>query len=445
MEKITEILSPTRKISYTSKHLKLLLNIDKVKYNIPLDCLFNIALRQNKKRAFLFVSKVLGKHLPIDPKVLKIIGGILARLLIENSEDFSSHDIEILVNALMELQYKSEKNVNSSYKYVNKALIIIEKPIKLQQNTLFIGFAETATGIAQSVFNNFTNASYIHTTRVELSSLKPNFIFKEEHSHAVNHSIYTLDDYFFKSFEKIILVDDELTTGNTCINLMKNLPGETFGILTILDWRNTEQLKVFNSLKNIRVTVTSLVKGTIDNIETLDNFDDDITNIDINNNNILHRDITFKVKTLIEGYHSFTGRFGISSNLNTSIKKQVKLVAKLIKKNRIDGNCLCLGTEEFIYIPCMISAELGDNVYFHSTTKSPIYAKNEEEYCIKSKVKFSSPFDNNVQNYLYNLPTDFYKQVILYTEKPLEDDKKTMFKDIFNTFNIKEILFVCWN
>ena len=36
-----------------------------------LDALFDIAERRNPKRAFLFVSKVLGRHIPVEPAIMR--------------------------------------------------------------------------------------------------------------------------------------------------------------------------------------------------------------------------------------------------------------------------------------------------------------------------------------------------------------------------------------
>ena len=40
---------------------------------------FNVALRQNKKRRFLFVSRVLGKHISVDPKKCLELGELLVK------------------------------------------------------------------------------------------------------------------------------------------------------------------------------------------------------------------------------------------------------------------------------------------------------------------------------------------------------------------------------
>lgn len=426
------------------KSLKILLNIDNIEHNIPLSSLFDIAARENLKREFLFVSKVLGKHIPINPNTLKIIGGVLAREWLEKNEGLEFDDTNLLIQALIDLQAENNINATMPNSNLRNALNILSAPIELKEKTLFIGFAETATGIAQAVFNNFTNASYIHTTRENILTLEPNFVFKEEHSHAVNHSLYSLDKDFFTGFERIVLIDDELTTGNTALNLLKNLPGKAFGIITILDWRSKEQLNKFENVDDIDIKICSLVKGTII-IEKKGPSSISDNPIEIETGTSLsHSEINLIGNNLIEGYLPFTGRFGINSKQNTEINKEIKKVGKILIEKRTAGNCLCLGTEEFIYIPCMISAELGEKVYFHSTTKSPIYSRNVENYCIKNKVKFPCPFDNKTMNYLYNIPKGFYNQVFLFSEKPLTENSKLVFKNIFSTFDIKDIVFVSW-
>ena len=66
--------------------LEISLNIKENKCSIPVSKLFTMSARENKKRDFLFVSKVIGKHMPMIPDTLKIIGGILARLWINERE-----------------------------------------------------------------------------------------------------------------------------------------------------------------------------------------------------------------------------------------------------------------------------------------------------------------------------------------------------------------------
>lgn len=46
--------------------------------SIPPPALFEMAARVNKKRGFLFVSKVLGKHIPVSPLKPLLASGLLA-------------------------------------------------------------------------------------------------------------------------------------------------------------------------------------------------------------------------------------------------------------------------------------------------------------------------------------------------------------------------------
>jgi hypothetical protein len=496
MEKTTEISLPFQITASIDQNSRILLNIDQLEYNLPIEILFDVAKRNNPKRKFLFVSKVLGKHIPIRPIVLRLIGGILARLWYEkcygirNIADVTDVNVDttayinavntnILVDALIKLQTTPQMDSATYSKIKASVNEILKAPLKLPESTLFIGFAETATGIAQSVFSNFTNASYIHTTREKLDALEPSFTFNEEHSHAVEHALYTLDKNFLKQFGRIVLIDDELTTGNTAINLMRNLPGNLFGLISILDWRSNEQLEKFYNMKDIDVTVCSLVKGIISELVDIPSIDCDAYDCDAKPETTNIEDIKVKISSdlavnhkiifiendkNLKGYLQYTGRFGISDISNEEIQASIKKAANLLKESRTTGNCLCLGTEEFIYLPCRIAEELGDitvdsnsdcitdcactsagsTVFFHSTTRSPIYSKTDEAYCIKNKVEFPSPSKENVKNYLYNIPYDFYEQVYFFSEKPLNNGDIMIFNQIFNTFNIKNIIYVSW-
>ena len=51
------------------------INIDNNTLNLKIEDYLDIALRNNNKRRFLFISKSLGKHLPVSPnKVDEMFG-----------------------------------------------------------------------------------------------------------------------------------------------------------------------------------------------------------------------------------------------------------------------------------------------------------------------------------------------------------------------------------
>ena len=435
--------------------LEILLNIKENKCNIPVSKLFTMSARENKKRDFLFVSKVIGKHIPMIPDTLNIIGGILARLWVNEREDSVNYPTDDLVKSLIALGISNnlgnldlgeEENIKSNNiaSNISSSRDILSTPIKLANKTLFIGFAETATGLAQAVFKNFSNASYIHTTREKITSIEPALFFNEEHSHAVEHLIFPYEKNFFDKFQDIVLIDDELTTGKSALNLIKCLPGRSFGIISILDWRDANSYKMFDDEKNINVRVCSLLKGEINCTKSKDIISDAIIIPPSSTKLIPSKELIFPITEGIEGYNKATGRFGLSSEENSKIFKELKSIAEVLKKERTTGNCLCIGTGEFIYLPCSISSELGDNVYFHSTTRSPVHARNIASYGNKNKIAFKSPEDEAITNYLYNIPDNFYGQVFFFTEKPLTEEKKEEFNKIFSHFHVKTIIFVSW-
>ncbi len=415
------------------------MKVNENKFNIPIELLFDIAARENKKRAFLFVSRVIGKHIPIKPQVLNITGAILARLWALDRYSIKFNDVDVLIEGLKELLeddirdcvQATDKDKNKILKAVNAA----ERKITLGKRTLFIGFAETATGIAQAVFNSFENAECIHTTREEIAGINPNFVFKEEHSHAVNHMIYAPSKDYFSQFEEIVLIDDEITTGKTAVNLIKNLPGNNFGVLSILDWRTKEDM---DNCKNI--TFSSLTKGTI-TCEKLSEVTGEAS-AKILSHSFNYKSVTLDYEEFYKGYVRATARFGIISDDNDGINNEMKKIASSLLKYRNGEKCLCLGEGEFIYLPCVIASYLGNNVYFHSTTRSPVYAQNKKGYGNRNKIELSSTNNNGIKYFLYNIPANFYEDVFYLSEKELKEDKKRELSNVFKTFGIDNIIFV---
>jgi len=443
MEEILETYSNNKKVYIIDENLSISVNIKRNRYGIPSEFLFNMAARKNLKREFLFVSRVIGKHLPMNPLALNLIGGILARSWLEERENRVSEETEILVHAFNYLQKRKIGQVIESSN-LEEAVEILKNPIKLKHKTLFIGFAETATGLSQAVFNSFSNSTYIHTTREEVKDIEASILFKEEHSHAMEHQLYPLNPNMFKEHEDIVLIDDELTTGKTALNLINKIKGNSFGIISLLDFREKEQEHNFDDCKGKVVKVCSLIKGTISPKKT-----GELDYVDKMERNFIKKEVFFKEIRIskgnfIHGYLMETGRFGCTSEMHRKFMQEVKDIGLGLKKLRVQGNCLCIGTEEFIYIPCVISGEMGSDVFFQSTTRSPIYARSLPNYAINKKITFKTSEDLETPKYLYNIPQDFYKQVFMFSEKPLDEAKKEEFAQLFYHYNIKNVVFVCF-
>lgn len=149
-------------------------------FQLPLEALFQMAARINKKRSFLFVSKVLGKHIPVVPEVSLLSGAALAYLYQKHCGGEIIGDIAEIVRGIVNPQEAA-----AIYRRVKANLLPIPEP------ALFIGFAETATALGHSMYDAFTGpAKYIHTTRDALVESGPALTFEEEHSHATAHRCY---------------------------------------------------------------------------------------------------------------------------------------------------------------------------------------------------------------------------------------------------------------
>jgi hypothetical protein len=147
----------------------------------PLDTLCDFAVRRNPRRAFLIVSKVLGRHIPAAPSLIRA----------------SVRDLAAQV------------------------------PADLRGPVLVVGLAETAVCLGQSVFEELARrpgftGHFIHSTRQQIDH--PLLCrFEEPHSHASAHLIYRPVGVDLAAVGTLILVDDEVSTGTTLVNLAEAL------------------------------------------------------------------------------------------------------------------------------------------------------------------------------------------------------------------------------
>lgn len=151
--------------------------------DIPLGEALDFAARHNANRRFLFVSRLLGRHLPTPPARLRAAAEALAARL---------------------------------------------RAAGLAGPCLFIGLAETATTLGQAVFRAWTEGGgeglYLDTTRRRTAG-EIAFTFTEAHSHATVHFVHlpTLGsdpESIFTRARTLVMVDDEMTTGRTAGELL---------------------------------------------------------------------------------------------------------------------------------------------------------------------------------------------------------------------------------
>jgi Phosphoribosyl transferase/TRSP domain C terminus to PRTase_2 len=396
--------------------------------NLSIDDLFIMAARVNKKRGFLFVSKLLGKHLPLVPTQSLLTSGLLA---IEYYEQITGESVE-------EKDFIMKGCISDDPLEIQEAYQVLSGlKLTLPIDPLIIGFAETATSLGHAFFDCIGNAEYIHTTREEIKDYEPLLNFKEEHSHAVNQFCY-IEEHHIRNDKPIVLIDDEMTTGKTSLNIIRDIhgkfPREQYAVVSILDWRSDENREQFRELERelgVKIHTTSLLSGHITfSGETIGEAEYDYepkpreAELHIEGFNI---EALFTQTPYVNDkdgipYIKETGRFGISHDDKEDVDAACAKAADYLKQNRIGKKTLCLGTGEMMYLPMKIASLMGEGVLYHSTTRSPILPIEKRGYAIQNGFTFKNPEDDAVVHYVYNIPEDEYDELFMFFEKEVSED-----------------------
>lgn len=337
----------------------------------------------NKKRQYLLVNPLQGKHVPVNPADC----------------------------------------LNMMHEFGNQ--LYTEFP----DIGLIIGFAETATAIG-AVIAAMKNANYITTTREEIGS---NTIeFKEEHSHAVEQQISTENlDKLFES-NTIVLIDDELSTGKTVLNIIAALK-EEYPILnnkkiiaaSLINRMSDEDLVRFNKAGIECRWLVKIENDSYDFVNELEASDpEEVPEYKRDRGPVLfYSSIDDDVRTGV-----------LSKDYKHSIKNENQKIIDKLHIRRTD-KILVLGTEEYMY-PAILFAKqlskLSNEVKMHATTRSPISISKEKDYPIRNGYKLHSFYDTDRTTYLYNV--DFYDKVFVVTDSKNLDATLLAIKDIQNIF-----------
>ncbi|KAF6566051.1 phosphoribosyltransferase domain-containing protein [Paenibacillus sp. EKM202P] len=435
-----------------------------------------MAARVNKKRSFLFVSKVLGKHIPVNPYTSLLSGAALAILLYKELVPQSGQQMDKLIREAVRGLLDSNYAKEAYEKLMDERLAFaFPEPIK------FVGFAETATALGHSMYRLFDDgATYIHTTREDIPGLRPIIRFEEEHSHAVDHRCYALNEDAFAGDGPIVLVDDEITTGKTTLNIIRDIqehfPRKQYVIASLLDWRTDSDEQAFADLEaelGIRITPLSLLKGKIEiqGAPILDhteyagqtgNAEHAATStVEINKDfsvddhclekdasafeRVSHSSLSTDGYANTTPYLKYTGRFGLQSADNSALDAEITRTAARLNQLRSGQRTLVMGTGEFMYIPMRIAAELGPDVYYQSTTRSPVYPHREEEYGVACGVTYPSPEDSTVGNFIYNVEPGQYDEIFVLLERESDPERMKPMLDALSCLGCDKVHVVYFN
>ncbi|MDR0281570.1 MAG: phosphoribosyltransferase family protein [Paucimonas sp.] len=322
------------------------------------EALFGVAERCNPKRAFLFVSRVLGRHVPVRPSVMAASFDRLAGLI----------------------------------------------PPDLPGPVLIFGMAETAVGLGAGVHRVYSagrqDCIYLVSTRHPLGS-ELFTRFDEEHSHASTHLVHLPQDPELReamlSARSLVLVDDEISTGRTFINLHRALVDAGLSRIervvpcVLTDWSG-------GALDDaIGASPLSLLKGAYR----------------------FHDDPSAALPDMPQVGAVSAGQWSVDP-ANDWGRLGVRQVADSLAPDlRVSPGerIIVLGTGEFVWRPFLLAERLeraGADVHFGATTRSPIALG----HAIGHALSFADNHGQGIANFLYNVQPGQFDRVILCSETP---------------------------
>ena len=332
--------------------------------------LVRIAQRENNtKRGYLVVDPMQGKHMAISPaRALELFTALAAKL---------------------------------KGKYSGEHILVA-------------GFAETATAIgAQAAIT--LGSDYIQTTREPIEGVNYLF-FSEAHSHATEQKLVKDDiDRAISGVDRIIFAEDEVTTGNTIMNIIRLL-NATYK-------------------KEIRYTILSLLNGMgKDSIERCENEKIDLCYL-VKTDHSTYEDIAARYtadgdyiqpdSTPCSGYQTLQVPGWMNARRLVSAKAYEEaceaMTRDLLPRLGVSAgqSVLVIGTEEFMFPALYLGRkleELGCTVRSHSTTRSPIAVSRDPDYPLHIRWELRSLYDENRRTFIYDIQK--YDKVLILTDAP---------------------------
>lgn len=334
---------------------------------------------QNAKRSYLLVNPLQAKHMPVSPSRSLDMMEALGRQIAE--------------------KYSGAK--------------------------LVIGFAETATAIGAVVAGCLgQDCFYVQTTRENFPVSDAWFDFAEEHSHAVEQRLCREGfGTWLAQTEAVVLVDDEISTGKTLINMVdqikKSFPElekKTIVAASILNRVSEENSE---KLRQAGIVCEYLVKLPQDDYTAM------VEGFDVQEGAAvtpIQRSMQCRKLSCQYQAEPRTGVF-MREYLRDCEALADAFLTSALDFPIADQRILVLGTEECMFPALVLGKKLESrvstgSVRCHATTRSPIGICQDQEYPIQSGWRLHSFYDSQRVTYLYDIQD--YDLVVVVSDTPVE-------------------------
>ncbi|MEM8740713.1 MAG: phosphoribosyltransferase domain-containing protein [Pseudomonadota bacterium] len=337
------------------------------------EALFGFAERINPRRAFLFVSRVLGRHIPVAPARMR--------------QAFTALADQIAAD--------------------------------LPGPVLITGMAETAVGLGAGVHDAYLartgrrDVVYLATTRHRLGPIFARFT--EDHSHASGHLVHQPADPALREMlaatRSLVMVDDEASSGATFANLAASLRGAGLrgaglprlshlvtAVLT--DWSDPDAAGMHPPRGTLDAAPLATARHALLRGAYRWTADPDAPARDLPDADLPREHGVPPLRRAQDG------RLGYAQRLSVPARAVLEALAGHA------GPVHVLGTGEHVWEPFLLAeglAAAGHNVTFSSTTRSPVLPG----HAIRSKLTFRDHEGIGIANYLYNVVPSPTQRVVL--------------------------------
>ena len=443
--------------------------------------LVGMALRNNPKRAHLLVSTVLGKHLPADPRLVygsgRLLGALVADRLTGRDSGIAAAGGSLLRAALAAAEpgEDSRRLVELCDRHRAAA-----RPVS---GALVLGYAETATALGHCVAESLA-ADYLQSTRRLVAGYQPVAGFDEEHSHASRHLLLPADPRLLAGTGPLVLVDDELSTGQTVLNTIEALhrtwPRRQYLVATLVDLRSAaDRARLQRGAERLgaEIEVVALASGQLrvpdgalaagrqlaaeqlaaqqraaEQLAAQQRAAEQLVPAGPGRRARIGPVLTGPAELAESGRHGFLAGSQVaferaSARLARVLADRLReLPAPALTGHGPDGRhggesteptrrILVLGCEELMYAPLRIGTELAAElegwatVRYSSTTRSPVVPVDDPGYAIRNRLSFPSPEEpadpDAALRFAYNIagssPGERFSAIVLVTDTDLRE------------------------